>query len=210
MKQENEFVLPEKWCIKGCKELSEYFNEFGLNNRKNKQRSDILYPLGGDCEDQYYYQIKYPSWDYDIKPKGIEITFNQFREHVLGEVKETMNLSVFNYETNKYKTIAHSESWVKPREVKTIIGYKLIKPEYKEAFAKLMDIDEDFICISEEEPFHFTNKSDSAETLKLLDILDIWCEPVYDSSITLKSGVKLSEDDIAEVKQLINIKYGKP
>lgn len=42
--------------------------------------------------------------------------------------------------------------------------------------------------------------------LKELQVLDLWCEPIFYNSITLKSGVKLSEDDIAEVKEILNNK----
>lgn len=84
-----------------------------------------------------------------------------------------------------------------------VVGYKLIKPEYKEAVNALISQDKDSNWILEN-----TVKSGNAlwEDLYITGVLDIWFEPVFDTSITLKSGVKLSEDDIAEVKELIEMR----
>lgn len=202
----NEFILPEKWCIKGCKELSEYFTEFGLNNRKNKQRSDVLYPLGGDCEDQYYYKIEYPSWDYDRQPKGVEITFDQFKEHVLKEIpKPEYDPKDVAFNVGKE---FHNQNDESITIMRPIIGYKLIKPEYKKAaeliaFHHIPNLtNRSFIC---QNGACFTEDCKVKDNLEKAGVMH-WFEAVYDTSITLKSGVKLSEDDIAEVKEILNKK----
>lgn len=211
----NEFVLPEKWCIKGCEELSEYFAEFGINNRKNKIRSDINFPISGNLENQYYYKCQYPNWALDKEPKGVEITFDQFKEHVLKEIpkpeydpkdvafkNEVYSNSEFNNETFETKC-GHVYT-----ENKKIIGYKLIKPEYKEA-AELIAFNH--MPNLTNRSFIYQNGACFTEDCIVKDNLEKagvmhWFSPVYDTSITLKSGVKLSEDDIAEVKEILNNK----
>lgn len=91
-------------------------------------------------------------------------------------------------------------------ENKPIIGYKLIKPEYKEAVSKLIDLSLGDFEFTKRCPFNFTATSEWCFELKEMKVLDLFFEPVYDTSITLKSGVKLSEDDIAEVKEIIKIR----
>lgn len=227
MKQENEFVLPEKWCVIIDEENYEYLNKYLHTNKDkylgyHKDWKVTLSEEGFEESTDYFYSEskEYPSHSSFLKREGfIKITFDQFRENVLGEVKETMNLSVFNYETNKYETTHHSESWVKPREVKTIIGYKLIKPEYKEAVRAIINdnnwFDNWFDVFQNDKYFNFAfepnmeSKSgrNSVHTILTKAGVMHWFEPVYEKeSITLKSGVKLSEDDIAEVKQLIEIR----
>lgn len=91
---------------------------------------------------------------------------------------------------------------------KQIIGYKLIKPEYKEA-AEIIAYNH--IPNLTNRSFIYQNGSCFTENCKVKDNLEEagvmhWFEEVYEKeSITLKSGVKLSEDDIAEVKELIEI-----
>lgn len=98
---------------------------------------------------------------------------------------------------------------VKPKK---IIGYKLIKPEYWESVSiitGIVNLESDtedqkkkyVIDWMKHDNFGFARK------LREAGVLDIWFEPVYEKeSITLKSGVKLSEDDIAEVKEILNNK----
>lgn len=206
---DKEFVLPEKWYIIIDEENCEYLNKY-LHINKDKYlgyHKDWKVTLSEEgfeeCTDYFYSESKDdPSHSSFLKREGfIEITFDQFREHVLGEVKQTMNLSIFNYGTNKYETTYHSESWVKPKDIKTIIGYKLIKPEYLEAVNCICHnrIDSTFIKENtfESGSFYFDQFSEAG--------VMHWFEEVYEKeSITLKSGVKLSEDDIAEVKEILN------
>jgi hypothetical protein len=93
------FVLPEKWEIRFTEENYRILTEFaGFNWFKSIYRREG-YILGYD--NSWYTQSKYP-----------EITFEQFKKHILKE--ENM-------------------------EKKKIIGYKLIKPECKRAAEIIMD-----------------------------------------------------------------------
>lgn len=219
-KKEN-CVLPERYCIKGCKELSEYFSEFGLNNRNRKQRSGILYPLGGDCEDKYYFMIQYPSWDFNSEPEGDIITFEQFKDHVLKEKESEFNSTpdfegdverfgkVEILDKSEWKEIAKTSNkyHLNSHKSKEIIGYKLVKEEYKSVFCHIMDTKLEYIKTSNRYPFHFSNECESYDKMVELNLLNVWCEPVYKpETITLKSGVELSESDIDEVKELIEIR----
>lgn len=192
----NDFVLPEKWCVKHYPETLEWIrNNAEHNGASINEASYYYYP----CDASYSnYSNRFPFGGY------IEITFDQFKEHVLGEVKQTINLSIFNYKTNKYETTYHSESWVKPIDIKKIIGYKLIKPEYKEAVRAITGLKGfSFSCFEKE---GIERMEWSVDTLKTAGVMH-WFEEVYEKqTITLKSGVKLSEDDIAEVKEILNNK----
>lgn len=95
-------------------------------------------------------------------------------------------------------------------ENKEIIGYKLIKPEYKEAVREILKNGDsswfdnfDSNLIESGYNFVFCDVLNSVHNqLETAGVMH-WFSPVYDTSITLKSGVKLSEDDIAEVKEIL-------
>lgn len=69
-----------------------------------------------------------------------------------------------------------------------------------------MDIDVDYVYSTESEPFHFSVNCVIEDKMIKLNLINVWCEKIYETSITLKSGVKLSEDDIAEVKEILKNK----
>lgn len=84
-----------------------------------------------------------------------------------------------------------------------VIGYKLIKSEYKKAVNALISEDKDSNWILE----NIVKYGNALwEDLNETGVLDIWFEEVYENSITLESGVKLSEDDIEEVKEILKNK----
>lgn len=206
MKQENDFVLPEKWAVK-------------INNILQKELK--YYSAQG-------YHHSNNEWDIKVMNDFELITFEEYQQHVLKEITkpeyEPKDVAFNNYEQIKGALMPFNgsfEEWnskfnpsIELKSVsdleeikrKKIIGYKLIKPEYKEAFSKLIDIDIEYIKTQKKTPYHFSDNCEGFYKLKRLNVLDIWCEPVYDTSITLKSGVKLSEDDIAEVKEMLNNK----
>ena len=177
----NKFVLPEKWCIKGCDELSDYFAEYGLNNRRQKQRIDVLDPIGGDCIDYYYFKIEHPYWDFDKKQVGELITFDQFKEHVL---KEDTTIHIIDN---------------KPKE---IIGYKFKNKQLLDDFKLIYEGFEPW-----NELFDLLPDNLLKGKLERLGVIELWFEPVYkEETIKLKSGVELSQQDIEEVKKLIEIR----
>lgn len=207
MKQENEFVLPKKWKIQVTKEnrlvLGEYYNRngkkyyedynvYGLKEHINQFYSS--HNLGDenlcvmnefqDYKSNFTFNESHRQF-YDFKT----ITFRQFQEHVLKEIPKP------EYDP---KYVAFNQ--------RKVIGYKLIKPEYKEA-AELIAFNH--IPNLTNRSFIYQNGACFTEDCKVKDNLEEagvmhWFELVYDTSIKLKSGVKLSEDDIAEVKEILN------
>lgn len=198
---DEEFVLPKHWCINGCEELSQYFKEIGVIN------------LSSTYDDQFYYITYDGKWDCKLsKDNSTVITFDQFKEHVLSEIKETVNISVLNHDTEKYETIAHYENWKKPKYFKEIIGYKLIKEEYKEAAQ--------YIAFNENRPFtHLLNGKidfycDSIvhERINHAGVMH-WFEPVYQLSTEenimdylAKKGTKLTKEEAEDIVKLVNEK----
>lgn len=95
----------------------------------------------------------------------VEITFEQFKKYVLKE--------------NNMKE-------------KEIIGYKLIKPEYREA-ARLIHpygqyLSSDKLISTYGDPYLPVN-DDTTNAMRKAGVLDIWFEPVYKSSeVTIKIG----------------------
>ena len=69
--------LPEKWSIRGCKELSKYLSNDPLN----------ALGLTGIGENAYYYKKKGKEnyWLASGSPIGEEITFEQFKNYILKE-----------------------------------------------------------------------------------------------------------------------------
>ncbi len=71
---------------------------------------------------------------------------------------------------------------------KKLIGYKLIKPEYKEASDALLDN----ACVKWDKAenfrgyYHLILNSETISNLKRAGVLDLWFEPVYEQTITPK------------------------
>lgn len=90
---------------------------------------------------------------------------------------------------------------------KTLIGYKIVKEEYEKQALEIASEN----CLTKEwntkKNIDFHVGTNFYNNLLKSGILDLWFEPVFEKeSITLKSGVKLSEEDIAEVKEIIEIR----
>jgi hypothetical protein len=78
-----EFILPDKWCIKGCVDFNRWINNWDTINE------DTINVSGRD-EQLFFYNsnIKNPKlWQFtDYIPKGYtEISFEQFKQYVLKE-----------------------------------------------------------------------------------------------------------------------------
>ena len=132
------FILPEKWCIKDCKKVTEY----GAKR--------FHYKMGDIWEDTYLC-IDESSGKYNYLKKKYnytEITFEQFKKYVLKNN---------NMENNKQ-----------------IIGYKLIKEEYREAAYKIANTSWFFNGIVDFQENCYIEKK-----LKEAGVLDLWFEKVY-------------------------------
>lgn len=184
---DEEFVLPEKWYIivneenkikvnnwycNGDTFLKPYLHICGMVKQYGsivKGYNELPNIKNGDGNDS--------SYDF-----GFEITFDQFKEHVLKEIPNP------EYDP---KDVAF-----KP------VGYKFKYPKLKNVVTAILgDIE-----VYKTDSYDFPLKSSVYQELKELQVLDLWCDKVLfeKKSITLKSGVKLSEDDIAEVKEILN------
>jgi len=144
--KEEEFVLPEKWCIKsGEPEVAEYCRAYW--NHKRSYNTD-------ECKNAYAH---FPPFDggvttsYYIKSGYTEITFEQFKKYVLKQKEE--------------KTVE-----------KKIIGYKLVKEEYREAAAKIAKVTT-FTLYNDT---HLSVNSDAEHCLRKAGVLNLWFEPVYE------------------------------
>lgn len=186
MKIENDFVLPEKWCIRGCDELGKFISDDAN--------------IEGNYKKVYYYRNNENNldWSYNrvIKLGYTEITFDQFKEHVLKEIPKP------EYEPKDvaFKNDVYSNSEFNG-ENKILKGYKFKTKELLENFKLIY---EGFAPWDDE--FDLLPNNILKQRLEKLGVIELWFNPVYETLITLKSGVKLSEDDIAEVKEILNNK----
>lgn len=164
------------------------------NNNGEKVRivGEFICPSSG-IDSQWEYFVCYEMNEYDI-----EDNLNRVLKTVpLISFDEWQSLPDFPKPEYDPKDVAFNQ--------RTVIGYKLIKPEYKEAVKSICKCKTDFDpkCFI---GLVFQVNSDYYNKLKDAEVLH-WFEPVYEKeTITLKSGVKLSEDDIAEVKEILNNK----
>lgn len=190
-----DLVLPEKWGIIGCEELTKYFKENKINS------------LDGGYYNQYYFINSQGEWDCQlIQFKDDEtkiITFEQFKEHVLG--KENIN------KLNVILTDISDKVKEKLKERK-IVGYKLVKEEYKEAVKNILRCnqsqDSDFII-----GLLIHTNSDFYRKLNDSGVLDLWFSPVYEESTETKimdylaeQGIEINEECASEIIKIINVK----
>lgn len=232
---DEEFVLPEKWCVKHYPETLIWIKE---NAEKN----------GNKITKRHFYN--FPADEYGnnssfcILNGYTEITLEQFKEHVLGE-KEVQLKSVpvselkeinppfdkdgnLNFYKSKPATLGKfyiydsvTKKYVEGGN-KKIIGYKLVKEEYKEAVRFILlkydswfRFDERFDKNFEEYGVNFYNNNTSAivEELKKSGVLDLWFEPVYESSTEekimdylAKKGTKLTKEEAEDIVKIVNEK----
>lgn len=198
-----KFVLPDKWCVKHYPETLKWIQENAeYNAKKITERNFYNFPCSESGNNS----------SVNILKGYTEITFEQFKEHVLG--KE--NINKLNNILTDISEKVQGKLKEKYKPTKEIIGYKLVKPEYKEAVREILKnscdhgwFDIFFNSNINRKGFNFGASEDNEIKKDLLQagVLNIWFKEVYEKeSITLKSGVKLSEDDIAEVKEILNNK----
>lgn len=155
-----EFVLPEKWCIKITEEnheiLRHYFkNAFTFKNLYAISVIDFNY---FNAHSSMFIDLKTYKWSDGL---GIlpEITFEQFKKYVLKE--ETME--------------------------KKIIGYKLIKPEYKDAAEKIVGINN--WEVFEKKLNTVSWGYDARNSLQKAGVLDLWFGKVYEEEFKVGDWV---------------------
>ncbi len=73
----NSFILPEKWCIRDCKEVSEYAHK--LNNSVLEVRPQLYYHYGKELG------VNGCGFKENIFPNYTEITLQQFIKYVLNQ-----------------------------------------------------------------------------------------------------------------------------
>ena len=141
---EEEFVLPEKWCIEVTDENRDILNNYRINIKKYS-----ITPI------TYKYMYKDGSGDSFTLFYAKEITFKQFLKYILKQ--ETMK--------------------------KEIIGYKLVKSEYKGAYEEITGTSNlDRI----EDSLGKLNWVDKAiKDLKEAGVLELWFKPNYKEEKTI-------------------------
>lgn len=107
---EEPFVLPEKWYMKGSEEFADWVKDY-------EDKNNTVINIIGNYK-QYYYPRNFPLiWiaDTDEPEYRAEITFSQFKQHVLKE--ETMKLPTENF---GIKVVNHNAKdilqWFKDKE----------------------------------------------------------------------------------------------
>jgi hypothetical protein len=148
---EDTFVLPEKWKLKVSRleDIEEY-----LISKYGKVDKWILDTIGFNLilySDEA--SLFYPKYISTVdKEDYTEITFEEFQKHVLKK-EETMK--------------------------KEIIGYKLIKPEYKKAYLRIAGIAETGCSTP---GCDFAKDGIVHHNVKEAGVLDLWFQPVYKNS----------------------------
>ena len=146
---EEEFVLPKKWYIE-----NEYQDVRDYLS-KTYNSDDIkrwFYDYIG-WVGSLYYNGCFSDWNENefIKREATKISYDQFKKYILKE--------------NNME--------------KKIIGYNLIKPEYKKAALNIATV---YNFGTLDKKFDFCNNSIVYDKLKKAGVLDLWFEPVYEES----------------------------
>lgn len=89
-KVEEEFVLPEKWCVKVTDENKKIINKWKQVKNPNSETA-------GAFDNKY---VTYDGWNDDIPDDCKEITFEQFEKYVLNS-KENMEKKIIGYKLIK-------------------------------------------------------------------------------------------------------------
>jgi len=114
------------------------------------------------------------------------------REYELRD--ESVNCYLFNLTDPKKEYLFHADKECF-EEVKNIIGYKLVKREYRKPVAII--ISSDSRELNSMDGFYFENNSISKDRLEKAGVLDLWCEPVYEETVKIPkiNGVELEVKD---------------
>lgn len=184
--KEDEFVLPDKWCIRITKEnrdvVKDWMREHVLNTTQN-------FSIGW-----YYSNQKHDLYSYNIEaskhsPIYTEITFKQFKKYVLKQD-----------EMNKVE----------------IIGYKLIKPEYLDACIKINGTETCYLSHNPDDNYLSYKAKNVIRRLKNAGVLDLWFKPIYKEAeykftlsngktVTIKDGKVYGEDRVFYMVDLQHI-----
>lgn len=202
MKQENEFVLPEKWYIIVTEENKSHVNKWYANG--DSFLKPFLHICGmvkqyGEIEKGYneINDIKNGSGNDFTYDFGTEITFEQFKEHVLKEIPKPE----YNPKDVTFKNDVYSNSEFNSES--KIVGYKLIKEEYREVACKIAFSGREGDFFNLNGGINFKNNSGAYYNLKEAGVMH-WFEPVFEEKkIKLTSGIELTEKDLKEVKKLL-------
>ena len=116
------------------------------------------------------------------------------------EIKVVKNRKIksFRNDNTHFQLEGDSSSWFFTKDFKKvekkIIGYKLTKPEYRDAVAKIIESQNDFNNeIFDTLILDVSLNSYSIDLLKKAGVLDIWFEPVYeDAEKTISVGGKFN------------------
>lgn len=149
-----EFVVPEKWCIRGCNELKHWQTE--------EMKDTCTHLLSYESHHYYTEDPNFVKWDSCTggKPKGYtEITFDQFKQYVLKQ--DEVKKKVIGYKFKKgYEKFDYA--------VKVICDTCNSVHSY---------------CDLEPGGYSFAYGSLVMQILREAQVLDLWFEPVYKQDV---------------------------
>lgn len=144
-----KFVLPKKWCIKINQEVKNWIKSEFHTDYYNGENESVYFHFPN-----YYNYKGFEAGNHistEIIEDYTEITPEQFKKYILKQ--ENME--------------------------KKIIGYKLIKPEYKEAALKLSNTVGNWENVLAVYDINI-NQTNYINKLQQAGVLDLWFEPVYE------------------------------
>jgi len=108
------------------------------------------------------------------------------------EKKYSYEFKITDEEDLTYTFLAPKECF---EEVKKLIGYKLVKPEYESAVTHI--IWGGHHELNSMKGIHFHKGSIAIDLLEKAGVLDLWCEPVYQETVKIPkiNGVELEVKD---------------
>jgi hypothetical protein len=156
---ETEFVLPKNWHIITTPENLKAVSEWRLESTCVTLGLDLAVGCSTNNSNSRDHNPKY-ALKSNTYDFGIEITFDQFKKYVLKE----------------------------DDDIKKIIGYKLIKPEYEKAAIAITKYDENGVTSFQSWMMQSCDGA-FAKRLKQADVLDSWFEPVYNTNYNFGNWV---------------------
>ena len=161
----------------------EQFKEMYLNENKMYSIKDLEKRKNGKC---WVVQINTENEHKFLKSYFPEMTY--YKSVLNGYIVDMTNCGISefcNYDGGDYNKITINQIKEWNMENKKIIGYKLIKPEYKDAALKIGDstgfnTDNNNTQSYLKEDVLLSYASRSIRNLKEAGVLDLWFEPVYE------------------------------
>lgn len=146
-----KFILPEKWAVKDCKEVSGWASKkFGSGNYVRENEYLNVKNLGGRLQQDYFFCQK--------KEGYTEITLDQFKQYVLKQNPEKMKKQDFTIEG----TVALKKAFIEDG------GFKITSIDYEDYLTSSKQIDNALTSIGaiQEDRINFNLNTQYGEALE--------------------------------------------